>query len=344
MYCQESGKGASWESLWHGVRRVHIPVGQAGAWGTIVFDWRSTLHAVNEPGVVLVLGYNTAVFSLAYRLRGTANLLNMDGVEWKRAKYGLLARAWFYVNERLGARIAGHLIADHPLIALRLKQFVSPAKISMIPYSSPPAGPPDHSLVAALGITPHQYALIVARPEPENSILAMVRAWGRGARKVRLVVLGDYGAGSYGRRVAEAAGPDVVFPGAIYDRDTVSALRAHCVFYLHGHRAGGTNPSLVESLACGAAVVAHDNPYNRWVAGAAGAYFSDDASCSGILDRLLSDSGAVELDRMRAAARERYDAAFTPARVLGAYEALLQTYSCTLPGPEPCTPHGIREP
>ena len=60
-----------------------------------------------------------------------------------------------------------------------------------------------------------------------------------------------------------------MLPGAIYDQATVKALRYHARAYLHGHTVGGTNPSLVEALAAGNMVIAHDNPYNRWTAGAA---------------------------------------------------------------------------
>ncbi len=327
VYCHEEGDGEPWESEWQGVRRVHIPVRQSGPRGTIVFDWRCTKHALREQGLVLVLGYNTAVFSLAFRRRGVANLLNMDGIEWKRAKWSLPAKAWFFANERLGARLATHLIADHPVIAERLSRLAPARKITMIPYSAPVTHQSTTSLLAAFGIESRQYALIVARPEPENSILGMVRAWRGQARPVRLVVLGDYRAGAYARHVVQAADADVVFAGPIYDRETVAALRTHCVLYLHGHRVGGTNPSLVESLACGAAIVAHDNPYNRWVAGTAGAYFTDETACAGLLDRLLAPDAAALLEEMRAAARLRYCADFTPERVLGSYEALLRSHA-----------------
>ena len=106
VYCQEEypGLGESpdspWETRWEGVRRVHVPVRQDGALGTIVFDWRSTRLAAADPdaGLPLVLGYNTGAFCAAYRLRGRPSVLNMDGLEWKRAKYPLPSRIWLYVN------------------------------------------------------------------------------------------------------------------------------------------------------------------------------------------------------------------------------------------------------
>ena len=96
-----------------------------------------------------------------------------------------------------------------------------------------------------------------------------------------------------------AASDEVIFPGAIYDAPVVQALRFHCRFYLHGHRVGGTNPSLVEALGAGCAVIAHDNEFNRWVAGACAAYFADETACGRLFDELLNDRDAIE--RMQAA-------------------------------------------
>ena len=79
----------------------------------------------------------------------------------------------------------------------------------------------------------------------------------------------------YHRAGASAAASDEVgFLGAIYDPERVQALRFHSCGYLHGHTVGGTNPSLVEAMAAGNPVIAHDNAYNRWVAQDAALYFT----------------------------------------------------------------------
>lgn len=330
VYCQEAGDHRGGESTWQGVRRVHIPVATAGALGTILFDYLTTKHALTEDGPVLVLGYNTACLSLAYRLRGIPNLLNMDGMEWCRAKYGVPAKLWFLANERIGPWFADHVIADHPYIAERLLRRVAVPRLTMIPYCAPPVGEVSAEPLAELGLTAGAYGLVIARPEPENSILEIVQGWTRRPRRVPLVVLGNYTGGTYQARVLQAAkagGGDVRFPGAIYDPGTVAALRSHATLYLHGHRAGGTNPSLVETLASGGAVLAHDNHFNRWVARAAGEYFADVDGCADALDRLLAPDAGPALQAMRDAALMRYHEAFTPHRVLGAYEDLLTRWS-----------------
>lgn len=325
VYCQEDGEGPVFEDEWRGVRRVRMPVSTSGAAGTIVFDWVSTLHTAQESGLVLTLGYNTAVFCALYRLKGLRNVINMDGVEWRRQKWGKVAKLWFWLNDWAGCWLGNHLVADHPVIKQHLATRVVADKITMIPYGSDRVEAADPGLLAPYGLEPGGYAILIARAEPENSILEVVKAWSRQPRGFKLVVLGKYEAGHvYQQAVKEAASDEVSFPGAIYDKAVVQALRFHARFYVHGHTVGGTNPSLVESLGAGNAVLAHDNPYNRWVAGEGGMYFGDEASCAAGIERLLADDAA--LAGLQSAARARHAAEFTWDKVLGDYERLLERW------------------
>ena len=79
------------------------------------------------------------------------------------------------------------------------------------------------------------------------------------------------------RRSAPPQAPNVRFPGALYDPAVVQALRHHARLYVHGHTVGGTNPSLVEALGAGSPVLAHDNVFNRWVAGPGARFFTERA-------------------------------------------------------------------
>ena len=330
VYCQEQGKGSLWEDEWRGIRLVHVPVIQEGAFGTVIFDWKSTLHASREPRVALTLGYNTAVFGLLYRLKGKTNLFNMDGLEWKRDKWGWPQKAWLYLNERIGCLAGHHLVADHPEIAKHLQTRVASEKITMIPYGADPVENANPDLVRNLGLEPDSYALVIARAEPENSILEIVRAFSQRKRERRLVVLGRYEPerSSYHRSVLESASDEVVFPGAIYDQDVVAALRKFCRLYIHGHTVGGTNPSLVEAMGASAAVLAHDNRFNRWVAGSGSSYFGDEKECGACLNELLEDEQRIAL--MRKNSKRRHKSMFTWERILHQYECLLADWGSSV--------------
>lgn len=325
VYCQtESASERPIEDEWKGVRRINIPA-KPGPWGTISFDWNATAHSSHEPGIVLTLGYNTGVFSALYKLRHVPSVMNMDGIEWKREKWTYPRRCWLRFNEWAGARLADHLVADHPEIGRHLNSHTANEKITVIPYGADAITSAPVEPISAYGLRPKQYYLLIARPEPENSILEVVRAFSSPGVTAELVVLGNYAGAEkgpgYQRDVRNAGGKNVHFVGAIYDRAVVTALRFHARGYVHGHRVGGTNPSLVESLAAGNAVIAHDNRFTRWVAGPGARYFQGTDDLVNLINSLETDP--QQLQAMEEASRQRHAEAFTQEKVLGAYERLL---------------------
>jgi glycosyltransferase involved in cell wall biosynthesis len=326
VYCQEEGGGPVLEDRWEGVERIHIPVAGDGPKSTIVFDWKATVHAARQRDLCLTLGYNTAVFCALLRLKGVPNVINMDGIEWSRAKWGPVAKTWFWMNDWAGCWLGNHLVADHPEIKVHLSSRVRADKITTIAYGADRLDAMPEAPVRALGLEPGRYLTLIARAEPENSILEVVQGFSKRPRGVQLAVLGNYSEASnaYHRAVKAAASEEVRFLGAIYDKPVVQALRFHSAAYVHGHQVGGTNPSLVEALGAGNAVIAHDNRFNRWVAGEGALYFKSAESFSAVLDLLREQPG--EMAEMRMASLQRFQNGLTWGQVLSEYESLLQRW------------------
>lgn len=328
VYCQEDRSGPVFEDKWCGVERVRIPVAQSGPKGTIVFDWKATAHAAKFGDLCLTLGYNTAIFCSLLRLKGIPNLINMDGIEWSRAKWGGIAKTWFWMNDWAGCWLGNHLVADHPQIKVHLESRVRGGKITTIPYGADDVRVADEAPVHALGLEPGRFLTVIARAEPENSLLEIVQGFSAAKRGYKLVVLGNYQeSNAYHRAIKIAASDEVLFPGAIYDKSVVQALRFHSAAYVHGHQVGGTNPSLVEALGAGNAVIAHDNRFNRWVVGGGAVYFNDAHSFSEQLTALLAEPS--RLRELSANSKARFQHEFTWPHVLEQYESLLAGY---LPG------------
>lgn len=327
VYCQEDYgdyAGIS-ETDWNGVRRVHIPVKGDGAKATIIFDYLSVKHALKESGLVLTLGYNTAIFNLLFRLGGRTNLINMDGIEWKREKWKWYEKAWLFINDWCGCLVANQLVADHPEIKHHLMTRVRETKITMIPYGARFVTEADVSCLDEFGLEKGKYAIVIARPEPENSILEIITAFSSHHREQKLVVLGEYDrSNDFQADVLNSASSDVVFLGAIYDNRILDALRLFSCLYIHGHTVGGTNPSLIEALGSGQPVLAHDNKFNRWVAGEGAAFFKDVGECNARLDEILGSSSRVE--NMSDFSRRRFNDAFKWGDILQQYEDLLLKY------------------
>ena len=325
VYCQEDwNRTVPYETMWGRVRRVHIPVKQQGPLGTLIFDLKAALHARKQPALGLTLGYNSALFNVLQRMRGKPNLFNMDGVEYQRAKWGPFAKLWLRINERIACWTGTHLIADHPQIASHLtKRSAKQHDITMIPYGADAIMDAGAGPIRDLGLEPGKFSTVIARPEPENSLLEIVQGFSREPRAHTLVVLGDFDDNNpYHQRVLASASAEVKFVGAIYDKATLASLRYHSYLYLHGHQVGGTNPSLVEALAAGNPVIAHDNAFNRWVTGPeAAVFFKDSTSFAQQLSDLLAHPEKAQA--MKKAARVRHAEQFTWEQVLCDYEELL---------------------
>lgn len=322
VYCQVEGTGPITQDVWHGVERVIVPVPGTSWLGSSHFDLRSIRHALRYRDLCLVFGYNTAIFNIAQRLRGTPLVINVDGMEWSRARWGWFQRSILWTNEKIARRVGHHLVADHPEIARYHAARVDPARITTIAYGADTVLDAPTAPVDALGLDPNRYLTLIARPVPENSILELVQGFSARPRGHKLAVLGALDpADPYAQRVRAAASDEVAFLGAIYEPQVVQALRRHSVGYLHGHTVGGTNPSLVEALGAGNPVIAHDNAFNRWVAGDAAVWFRTAADVDEHLTRLLDDPD--ELRRMGDAARRRHAQAFTWEAIGSRYEELL---------------------
>lgn len=323
VYCQAEGRGPIREDQWEGIERVTIPVAADGWRGTSWFDLRSIRHASRFSDICLTFGYNTAIFNTLQRIKGIPNVINMDGIEWSRARWGPIKQGILWANERYGCRIGDQLIADHPEIANYFRDKAPESKISTITYGAPAVTSAPEEIPRGLGLVPDRYFTLIARPIPENSILELVQGFSAQHTGHQLAVLGDFDrdGGPYHRAVIGAAGPDVRFLGPIYEQERVQALRFHSRAYLHGHTVGGTNPSLVEALGAGNAVLAHDNPYNRWVAQDAAVYFRTAEDVADLVAEM--SRGTLASRRMRAAARARHAAEFTWEHVAGQYEQVL---------------------
>lgn len=335
VYCQEDWeRTAIYETMWGRVRRVHIPVKQKGALGTMIFDLKAILHARTQPTMSLTLGYNTAAFNLLQRLRGKANLFNMDGIEYYRAKWGGAAKLWFMLNERIACWSGSHLIADNPEIKKHLAKHTDEKRITMIPYGATAIVDAATGPIHELGLEAGKYSTVIARPEPENSILEIVQGFSREPRGHKLVVLGNFDDdNTYHQQVLASASSEVIFVGAIYDKPTLAALRYHSYLYVHGHQVGGTNPSLVEALAAGNPILARNNRFNHWVAGNdAAVYFTDADTCAAQFSLLLQKPDIALA--MKKAARLRHAEQFTWEQVFADYEKMLNRYNPYAPDPE----------
>ncbi|MFA5648928.1 MAG: DUF1972 domain-containing protein [Bacteroidales bacterium] len=227
-----------------------------------------------KPDVVICCGHSPSLFFPFFSKKTTQNIIvNLDGLEWKRAKWGALASFVLKLTERLAVRYAGALVAD----SVAVKNYITRTyrkQASFIPYGASDLQPnPDLQILAALGVEQQKFALLIARIEPENSIEMAIKA-AINTDKI-LVVVGALTT-AYAKKLTKryARYPRIIFANSIYNYQQLSALRLACKIYIHGHSVGGTNPSLLDAMNSGCFIIAHDNEFNRETMANGGFYFS----------------------------------------------------------------------
>lgn len=267
------------EKEYLGMRVVHLPAIPVKQIETLSHTGLSTLHLLfrRRPDATFVFNAANSPFLPLLRLRRARVALHMDGLEWRRSKWGPRGKAYYRWAEQFGVRTADALIADAPGIADYYRhQFDVPTE--MIRYGAPILDERPERSVAEMKLVPDGYHLVVARFEPENHVLEIVEGYRRSAAKLPLVVVGSapYSAG-YTQDVQRVADSDdrIRLVGGVYDQELLDALYANAVTYLHGHSVGGTNPSLLRAMGAGTAVIGFDVPFNREVLDGTGWFFAD---------------------------------------------------------------------
>ncbi len=262
-----------------GMRVVHLPAVPVKQVETLSHTGLSALHlgTRRRPDAAFVFNAANSPFLPLLRLRGVPIALHMDGLEWRRSKWGPRGKAYYRWAEQFGVRHADALIADAPGIADYYRhQFDVPT--ALIRYGAPLLEQAPTAGIEDLGLGPAGYHLVVARFEPENHVWEIVEGYRRSAAVLPLVVVGSapYSA-EYTQRVHAAADDDprIRFLGGVYDQDLLDTLYAHALTYAHGHSVGGTNPSLLRAMGAGTAVIAYDVAFNRDVLDGNGWFFGD---------------------------------------------------------------------
>ncbi|WP_078107770.1 glycosyltransferase [Arthrobacter sp. SRS-W-1-2016] len=228
---------------------------------TLTFGLTSVVHSlVNKPDVALIMNVANGFWLPLLKMRGVPTVVNVDGIEWERAKWGALAKFVFKMGARLTARFGTVLVSDSIEIQRRWKEEFG-RDSTFIPYGGETPGKYD----VVPGLESGTYVLMVARFVPENTIAEFLTAAEQIAVNHPVVIVGSTG---YGGELDEMAktlsvgSPNVTWLGHVSDDKKLFSLWQHAGVYFHGHSVGGTNPALVQAMACGAPVIARFTPYN----------------------------------------------------------------------------------
>lgn len=282
-----------------GAELKYVPL-RANGIQSIPYDMISFLRIPRKTDVILVLGVSGCLILPVFRLFCRKRLIiNIDGLEHRRAKWGKLAKTFLKLSEKMAVRYADVIISDNKGIQDYVREEYG-KESELIAYGG------DHAvrsvpqvrtldILRRYGLRPGAYAVTVCRIEPENNCHLVLEAFSKSDRELAFV--GNWSRSAYGQELKEkySAFPNIHILDPIYDIDTLYVLRMNAWAYVHGHSAGGTNPSLVEAMFFGNPVFAYDVVYNRETTGGGALYWSssdellnllslDDFDTSSIID------------------------------------------------------------
>ena len=328
VYCR-SGYYPDREPTWHGVQRVFYPAPEHKSLGQFVHSTFATVDAsLRNLDLVYVHTLPSGPHTLLPWLLRRKIVVNVDGMDWARAKWGPVGKAYFRAATRIVLRTATALINDAQ--AMRQYYLDHYGRDSyFIAYGAEIQTSSHPEILDQYGVRPQDYYLIASRLVPENNADLIIRAFLRTPSTRQLLVAGT---ANYRSKwlddLRELNDPRVRFLGHIGDPEHVKELHCNCYAYLHGHSLGGTNPALLKALGCGNCVVALDTPFNREVLVAPegttyGLLFPKDVDA---LTALLTslDRDETQAAALRARAPDRIRQAYTWDFIADEYERVFQ--------------------
>jgi glycosyltransferase involved in cell wall biosynthesis len=324
VYCRVPHVAYSGAS-YRGMRLVKLPTIRSKHLDTIVHTLLSSLHAlVMRYDIALYFNVGNSPVTWIPRLAGQRVVLNVDGLDWKRKKWGRVARWYIRSCERWATRFPHCIVTD----SRRVQQYYREchgADSTYIAYGAEPMSVPPGPHLERHGLDPLRYVLFVGRLVPENRAHDLVEAFRDLATDLRCVIVGDAPyAAAYIRSLRATADPRVVFTGYLFG-DGYRELVSNAYCFVETSEVGGTHPAVVEAMAAGRAVVVNDTPENVETIGDAGFSYAGEMGAAGlrtVLERLLKDPALVA--EQGAHGRERARALYTWESVTDDYERLLR--------------------
>lgn len=273
-------------SSYNGAKLEYINLDANGV-QSIPYDVISMLKASRFANVIVVLGVSGCIFLPLIKLITKKKIIvNIDGLEWRRAKWSNFAKWFLKKSEAAAVRAADVVVVDNQAIQSYVQSQYGRTGV-LIAYGADHAHGRSFATDAAqkYAFAGERYAFKVCRIEPENNIDIILECFAM-YPGMDLVMIGNWSNSAYGIVLREkyAHLPNLYLLDPIYDPEILNQIRSNCHIYIHGHSAGGTNPSLVEAMYQGLPIAYFDCDFNRFTTHGAGLPFADAAGLKVILE------------------------------------------------------------
>ncbi len=264
---------------YQGIRLKRVNAIRSKSLETLTASFFASIHAIfHRSKIIMVMNLANMPFAALLWLVGKKVLINVDGLEWERKKWGRLAKFYFKLCAATITKLPVTIITDSKAIRDIYKMRYN-RRINYLTYGARIEQTSKIDFLASLGLQPMSYFLVACRLEPENNTDLILREYLKSGSAKKLLILGDvHYTSQYVENLKSNASNQVIFAGAIYDQELFTEIVCNCFGYLHGHEVGGTNPSLLKAMGCGCSIMALDVQFNKEVLNDCGWYFSKEES------------------------------------------------------------------
>jgi len=299
VYVYNSHNHPYQEKTFRGVNILHQydPEYKMGSAGQFVYDLNCIKDIRKRDfDIVLQLGYTSSSIWFFMMPKKPVLITNMDGLEWKRSKYPWPMRKFLRFAEWLAAKSSDYLVADSLGIQSSLKKLYG-KESAYIAYGANLFTTPNDAILNDYGLEKESYNMVMARFEPENNIDMVLEGVALSNDPTPILIIGKNET-KYGEYLKQKfkAYPQIQFIGGLYNIDHLNNLRNYSKIYFHGHSVGGTNPSLLEAMASGALIAAHNNDFNRGVLKSNAYYFSNANEVANLLSSITKEDNRQIID------------------------------------------------
>jgi len=306
-----------------GVRLIYLPSIETKTVGTLTHTLVSMWDVMfRRMDVIFVVNVANAFHCMIPRLMGRRVAINVDGLDWKRDKWGRFGKKYFYWNAKCVGRICprGVVTDAQEMRQVYLKEFSTPSV--SIAYGANIETSTNAKVVHKYGLEPFQYYLVASRLVPENNADLIVQAFEKVGTQRALAIAGDANYRSaFVDRLRETKDPRVKFLGHVGNAEHVKELHCNAYAYVHGHSLGGTNPALLKALGYGNCVLVLGTVFNREVLQDYGVLFERDAADLARKIQHIEDHPEVAAE-YRTRAPQRIREAYTWEMIADQYEEL----------------------
>lgn len=275
-------------SEYNGAQLKYIKLNANGI-QSIPYDIISIYKSLKFADTILILGVSGCIFLPFVKLFGKSKIIvNIDGLEWKRGKWRKFAKWFLKLSEGVAVKFADLVITDNKAIQQYVTNEYGVAS-ELIAYGGDHANKEcikDDDKIQYTFLN-DKYAFKVCRIEPENNLDIILEAFSY-CNSLPVVIVGNWSNSDYGVELRQKYEKyqHIYILDPIYNQKDIDTLRSNCFIYIHGHSAGGTNPSLVEAMFLGLPVIAFGASFNRETTHNQSIYFENKQQLISIIEDL----------------------------------------------------------